>query len=144
MFEQAERDDPDYGVQYESNTPEHLTARAKRSIDLYRANLARPSFRQNDGHMPQKEALGVLRSTTRKSNELLRALTAYGAQATTKMAVKVILPFLEHADSSVRSTAAWALFAHRTEEVRVAMLARAIIEDVPLLKAYLEQLGEQP
>lgn len=143
LFEQAVRNDPDYGVEYHKDTPEEVIERAKRSVDRYRADMKRTSFRNLDGYMVESEALAALGDETVKSAARLRAINAYGARASTTDAVKVLVPLLEHVDSSIRSTAAWALFSHRTDEVRAAMLARAQVEDVPLLKAYLEQLGEQ-
>lgn len=143
-FEQAVRNDPDYGIEYHRDTPEEIVERAKVSVARYRADMKRTSFRSLDGHMAEAEALATLGDETTKSAVRLRAINAYGARASTVDAVKALVPLLQHGDSSIRSTAAWALFVHRTDEVRAAMLARAQVEDVPLLKAYLEQLGEQP
>jgi hypothetical protein len=144
-LERAERDDPDYGIEYHRDTPEEIVARAKSMVDDYRKRQARPGARVNDGHMSEADALKlIIGDEVAKVATLHRAISAYGARASTPDAERVLVPLLTHEDSSVRSVTAWALFHHRTDEVRAAMLARAQVEDVPLLKAYLEQLGEQP
>jgi len=146
-LEQVVRDDPDYGVEYHQDTPEQVVERARVSVARYRKDQARLGRqRVNDGHMSESDALKLLvvDEVVAKVATLHRAISAYGARASTPDAERVLVPLLTHEDSSVRSVTAWALFHHRTDEVRAAMLARAQVEDVPLLKAYLEQIGEQP
>lgn len=143
VFEQAERDDPDYGVEYPRDTPEQIVARAKLSVAQHRDRLSRQG-RSLDGHMSEADALSVIADKMAKTGAIQRAIDAYGARASTPDAERVLVPLLSREDSPIRASAAWALFTHRTERVRAAMLVRADVEDVPLLKAYLEQLGEQP
>lgn len=143
LFEQAMRDDPDYGVEYPRDTPEQIVARAKLSVAQHRDRLSRQG-RSLDGHMSEADALSVIADKMAKTGAIQRAIDAYGARASTPDAERVLVPLLSREDSPIRASAAWALFTHRTERVRAAMLVRADVEDVPLLKAYLEQLGEQP
>ncbi len=140
VLERAERDDPWWGAEPVVETPADLARQAKQSIDQHRKDVERWARGENHSWTLER-ATPVLLDVNEKMNRRTHAALAYGSRATTEDAVRVLVPLLQHEDSSMRSCAAMALFTHRTPEVRVALLARAEVENVPRLKAYMEELG---
>lgn len=139
VVERAERDDPWWGAEVREETPESVADNAKYLVDSHRALLVRQ--RGESHHWSLERSTPVLLDVTEKMGRRAHAATAYGSRATTEDAVRVLVPFLQHDDSSMRSCAAWGLFTHRTPEVRAALLAQAEVENVPRLKAILEELA---
>lgn len=140
VMERVERNDPWWGAVEAVETPESLARDAKKSVDAHRALLVRQSRGENHSWTLERST-PVLFDEHEKMARRTHAAQAYGSRATTEDATRVLVPFLQHENSSMRSCAALGLFAHRTPEVRAAMLAQAEVESVPRLKAMLEEMA---
>jgi len=139
IMERVERDDPLWGAAPSVETPESIARDAKKAVDGHRALLVRQ--RGVDHSWTLERSTPVLLDDREKMARRTHAAQAYGSRATTEDATRVLVPFLQHEDSSMRACAAWGLFKHRTPEVRAAMLAQAEEENVPRLKAILEEMA---